>query len=220
MTSFPTRTMAFAEGSAAEPWRAPTADGSSAWTDAGRRPREDELDAIRQAAREEGYAAGVADGRAAMEARARQLEEIVAAAVRPLDALDDRLLEDLATLVLKATEHVLRREALTDPTVVREALELALETFPGVERDLVVRVHPRDVDEVRQALADSTVARRARVDPAPELEPGGVELIAGPSRIDVTVEARLAEVFADVIGEDAGPEPPALGIVEFGTAAL
>lgn len=207
MTSFLTRTIAEAERIAAEPWRAPDADGASAWTDVGRRPRPEELEAIRQAAREQGHregleagrAEGLAAGRDEAEAQARRLERVVVAAARPLEALDADVLDDLVRLVLRATAHVVRREATIDAGVVRTALELALEQLPAVDREVTVRVHPEDVAAVSEAIARSTVAQRAHVVAAEELARGGVELIAGASRIDASVEARLEEVFSRVI---------------------
>ena len=50
------------EVEAARRWRAPSADGSSPWAELGLQPRTEELEAIREAARAEGYAAGLAQG--------------------------------------------------------------------------------------------------------------------------------------------------------------
>ena len=179
------------EVEAARRWRAPSADGGSPWTELGLQPRTEELEAIREAARAEGYAAGLAQGQEEARVARRRLEAVVEAAAAGLTRMDGPLLDEIARVVLSATRCVLRTETRLDPEHLRSSLASALAELGDDERDIVLRVSPEDLSLAEAEIAAGPHAARTTVLAAAELERGGVDLVCGPTRVDDSLEARL-----------------------------
>jgi len=172
-------------------------------------PTVHELQALEQQAREEGYAAGRAEGLAAAQQQLRQqlarFNALCEAAARPLQALDDRTEQELARLAIVMARRVIAHELRQSPELVASAVRQAANALPAATRDLRVHLHPDDLALLRelgaieshwQLLADPSLAR------------GGCQLESERSRLDASVDARLSAVIDAVLGDDAVDEEP------------
>lgn len=152
---------------------------------------------IEQAARDDGFARGHAEGLLHGQAEARRLvarlENLVDAFIRPLAGLDGEIEQALAALAtgiagtLVGAKYAAEPECLT--ALVREAIQSAGDTTRPVE----VRLHPDDVTMLRPLLpdvsrlvADVTLAR------------GDVRVHADAVRIDARLDTRLKKVLEDL----------------------
>ncbi len=179
-----------------------------------------ELAALRAQAREEGRAAGEAEGRAALHVQAEALEN-AAAALRAAGAqLAAPLAEtehDLADLVLdlafELAAHVVGVEVATSPAslktlVVRLIQEAATERGP--KQSIVVRLNPAD----HALIAPMLAADHAHLLPDAAISRGGalVEVIApngdpiDKTEWDATIEARIAAMRAALALNGGAPE--------------
>lgn len=165
-----------------------------------------ELEAIERQAREEGYAAGLAEGRAAarqqLDERLARLEAILVAAARPLQALDDATEQELARLAMVAARRVVLAELKTDPQLVVQAVREAAAALPSATRELRVWVHPDDMNLLRELGAAEP---HWRLGANPALARGDCVLESERSRLDATVDTRLAVVIDAVLGGDQPP---------------
>lgn len=166
-----------------------------------------DLEAIQQQARDEGRAAGLAEGRAAAQKelaeRVARLESVFAAAARPLTALDDETAGELAKLAMLVARRVVAAELTLAPALVAQAVREAAKTLPSATRDVRIYLHPDDLALVRgleiaerdwQLVADPTLAR------------GDCRLESERSRLDARVQTRLAAAIDAVLG-DAAQQP-------------
>ncbi|GLQ86773.1 FliH/SctL family protein [Dyella flagellata] len=162
-----------------------------------------ELEEIERQAREEGYATGLAEGRAAakkeLDERLGRLDTILSAASRPLDGMDDAVERELALLATVIARRVIARELQLDPSLIERAVREATAALPSAARDLRVWVHPSDMDLLRELGAAET---HWRFGANPTLQRGDCILESGSSRLDARVSTRLAAVVDAVIGED------------------
>lgn len=173
-------------------------------TNAVAQPTVRELEALEQQAREEGYAAGHAEGLAtAQQQQSEQLarlDALYAAAARPLQALDEQTEQELARLATVIARRVIAHELQLSPGLIVQAVRQAATALPAATRELRVHLHPDDLTLLRelgaaeshwQLLADPLLAR------------GDCQLVSERSRLDARLETRLAAVIDAVIGDDA-----------------
>lgn len=162
-----------------------------------------ELEEIERQAREEGYATGLAEGRAAakkeLDERLARLDAICMAAARPLGAFDDAVERELALLATVIAQRVVTRELQLDPSLIDRAVREAAAALPSATRELRVWVHPADMDLLRE-LAAAEPHWRFGANPA--LQRGDCVLESARSRLDARVSTRLAAVVDAVIGDD------------------
>ena len=172
--------------------------------DASPQPTVRELAALEQQAREEGYAAGLAEGREAAQLQLRQrmaqLDALYEAAARPLLALDEQAGQELARLATVVAGRVIVRELQLSPDLVARAVREAAGALPAGTRELRVHVHPEDLALLRE-LGAAESHWQLLADPA--LARGDCRLESERSRLDARVETRLAAVIDAVLGDDA-----------------
>lgn len=170
-------------------------------------PTVHELAALEQQARDEGYAAGQAEGRAAAQVELRlrmaQLDALYEAAARPLQILDEQTGQELARLATIVASRVIVHELQLAPGLIANAVRQAAGALPAATRELRVHVHPDDLALLQelgaaeshwQLLADATLAR------------GDCQLESARSRLDGRVETRLTAIIDAVLGDDAGDD--------------
>ena len=170
-------------------------------------PTLQELAELEAQAREEGFAAGHAEGLAAAQHEIRelrvQLDALFEAAARPMQALDAQTEQALTALAMVVARRVLACELRMSPELVLRAVQQAAAAVPAAGQALRVHVHPDDlvllqacasIDSHWECLADPTLAR------------GDCQLESARSRLDARVETRLAAVIDAVLGDTAeGP---------------
>ncbi|WP_233840681.1 flagellar assembly protein FliH [Dyella sp. 2HG41-7] len=162
-----------------------------------------ELEEIERQAREEGYAAGLAEGRAAakkeLDERLARLTALCTSAARPLASLDDEVERELALLTTVIARRVVGRELQLDPSVIEHAIREAAAALPSATRELRVWVHPRDLELLKELAATEP---HWRFGANPALQRGDCVLESQSSRLDARVATRLAAVVDAVIGDD------------------
>lgn len=158
--------------------------------------------------REQGHADGLARGieeaRAAMQLQADRFEALMATLSAPLAQLDQRVEEELVALAMIVARHVVRRELKIDPGQVVAAVRQAVSVLPVAARDVRVLLHPADAELVRAAMSlkdqVSEEERRWRILEDATVSRGGCMVETESSRVDASVESRLAAIVAMALG--------------------
>jgi flagellar assembly protein FliH len=153
------------------------------------------LDAVREQAFEEGFAAGVAqaqsqlDGPAsALAAAADQLQALRTDAAASVEA-------DAVDLALRIAEQVVGAAIAADPELVVEAVRGALRRL--VERDRVlILVNPDDLELVRdhvgRLVGELGGIEHCEVQAERRVRPGGAIVRTSEGEVDATLETKLA----------------------------
>lgn len=150
--------------------------------------------------REKGEAEGRACAHQALAAEVGYLRQLMAALARPLEQVDEQVEQEIVALAMTVARHLVRRELKTDPgqivAVVREALAL----LPASQRNVTLSLHPKDAQLIRSALDLDQAKVPWQIVEDPTLSRGGLRVETEVSRIDATVETRLAAVIAAALG--------------------
>lgn len=165
-------------------------------------PTVQELAELEAQARAEGFAAGRREGLAAAQQDIRehhaQLDVLFEAAARPMQALDARTEQALASLAMLVARRVLACELRLTPELVLRAVQQAAAAMPAVGQALRVHVHP---DDLALLQASATVDSHWECVADPTLARGGCQLESARSQLDARVETRLAAVVDAALGD-------------------
>lgn len=163
-----------------------------------------DLESIEQQAREEGYAAGHAQGMAEaqqiLQERMQRLDALLESAARPLRSMDELVELELTRLAMTVARQVLAHELRTAPDLVVEAVRQAALALPSASGNLRVRLHPDDLALLRSL---EMVESHWQLLPDNSLQRGDCLLESERSRLDARVETRLAAVVDAVLGAEA-----------------
>jgi flagellar assembly protein FliH len=162
---------------------------------------------VHKEAHERGFEQGLADGRAEVGKRVARLEALIAALAAPFEDLDESVERALVDLAIVIAGHLVRRELADDPAELAHAVHECLETLPIAARDVTVYLHPDDLAVVTAELGED--AERAwKLAPDRGLARADVRVQTPSSRIDGSVEKRLAEIVANAVAQPGAPEAP------------
>jgi flagellar assembly protein FliH len=175
-------------------------------------PTAEELEALQRQAYEEAFQQGLAEGRERGYAEAWQrgegevrdavtrLESIVLQLAEPLEAVDEAVVEAVGDLAVLIARHLVRRELKTNPGEVVGVVRETMRHLPIAPRAARIRLHPDDVELVQNAFAlrDDTKSWRLEADPL--ITRGGCVVETDASRIDASVESRLAAIASRMLG--------------------
>lgn len=155
-------------------------------------PSVEELEAIEEAARAEGYARGHAEGLASGQAEIRrivaQMEGILDAFTRPLARLDAEVGDALGALAVRIAGALLGRSYAADPALLADLVREALEISGSETRQLELRLHPDDIAMLSPHLPPLDGVRLV---PDLTLARGDLRVHADSVRIDGSLAARL-----------------------------
>ena len=98
--------------------------------------------------------------------------------------------QGLVDLVSQMTRQVIQRELTTDSSQIRHVLREALKLLPMGAENIRIHVHPQDFELVKALRERHEETWRILEDDA--LQPGGCRVETEQSRIDASVETRMA----------------------------
>ncbi len=175
-----------------------------------------ELESLQRKAYEEGFAAGHRDGFAqgerdglqAAAAQARVQVEVLQGILRcltaPLEALDEEVERSLVALALAIARQVVRGDLAARPEQILLLVRETLDILPAAARNVRLYLHPDDVSLVRAALTDEIESSHWVIREDSTLSRGGCRVESDTSRIDASVQHRLASAITQVLGREGG----------------
>ncbi|MEJ2480067.1 MAG: flagellar assembly protein FliH [Acidihalobacter sp.] len=168
----------------------------------------EQLEAVQESARQEGFRQGREEGLAAGAEEARQKSRewasLLDAAARPLEDLDRQVVEELMALAVAVSRQIVRRELQAAPDEIIRVIREALAVLPSQSGDVRVELHPQDAALVRELMPEGEGERAWRIVEDPALDRGGCRISSEVSRVDATVERRLNQAIAAALGDMRG----------------
>ncbi len=162
------------------------------------------LEALHREAYEEGLElgrkAGIEQGKSEINEKAERLAELLRGLAEPFNELDDQVVSSVADLSILIAKLVIRRELKVDPGEIVAVVRDTMQHLPVAVRSPRVRMHPDDIEIVASALSIGDESRGWELQPDPLITRGGCVVETESSRIDATVEARLAAIIAKMFG--------------------
>jgi flagellar assembly protein FliH len=165
-------------------------------------PSEEELAAIREEARQQGYDAGFKAGhddgvaqaldeqRAATEqalAPVREIADNFSAALREADqAISNEVLE----LAMHLAKGMIKTALRVKPELILPVVREAIEYLPVLQQPALLILNPEDAAVVREGIAEELDKGGWRVIDDPTIERGGCKVDTASNQIDATVASR------------------------------
>jgi flagellar assembly protein FliH len=170
-----------------------------------------QVEAALASARQEGFEAGVAEGRAQVAGAATALAEIAQGVEALAGQLQQDAVREATALAVEVAARVLRAELAARPERVADVVRGAIRRASD-RSALVARVSPQDLAACRAAAPEimeqmGGIARLEVVDD-PRVSPGSCLLETAAGDVDATVESQLARIL------EALAAPPDESLVE------
>src|SRR5512135_1850237 len=164
---------------------------------------EAELAALREAARAEGYAEGMAAGRTEGEQACGRMKQLAESFSSTLDNLDFRLADMVLELALDVARQVVAGELAARPERILDVVNLALRQMAETSREARLLLNPDDAALVRPHLDQVLDKNRLRIVEDVRIVRGGCLIETAQGDLDATLPARWRQVV-QVLGSNQG----------------
>ncbi len=193
-----------------EKWRAPVMEADPSRVlrhreqEEASMPTAQDVEQWRKQAEEEGYQQGLVRARQEAEDLQRRLLQLIEFFEHPLQALNEDIEHQLSQLAVTLAQQLVRREMKIDPGEIIGLIRDSVKLLPGNTRNISILLHPEDARLVRNALSleSNDEEHTWKLVEDPMITRGGCEISAPPSSINATLENRLSELAAAVLGGD------------------
>lgn len=175
------------------------------------------LEAVQQAAQEEGFKlgydegyqqgheAGLKAGEADIFQQAQHWKSLIESLNTPLKAVDTLVEQDLLSMLSLLMRQMIYQEIRQRPELVLTAVREALAVLPVSDRQLKVYLNPEDMELVKSGLKlDEDTGWQWYEDPL--VSRGGVKLATADTTIDATVETRLNNLISRLLSQENNHE--------------
>lgn len=156
---------------------------------------------LRETARAEGYAEGLAAGRAEIEANAVRMRQLAESFSSTLDNLDFRLADMVLELALDVARQVVAGELSARPERLLDVVNLALKQMAETSRESRLLLNPDDAALVRPHLEGVLDKSRLRIVEDARIVRGGCLIETSQGDLDATLPARWRQVV-QVLGSN------------------
>ena len=155
---------------------------------------EAELARLREAARSEGYAEGLAAGRTEGEQACKRMKQLADSFSSTLDNLDFRLADMVLELALDVSRQVVMAELSVHPERILDVVNMALKQMAENSREARLLLNPEDAVLVRPHLDQVLDKNRLRIVEDARIERGGCMIETPQGDLDATLPARWRQV--------------------------
>lgn len=149
---------------------------------------------------DEGSKQGYDDNLHLLQTQAAALVSLLESLSEPFKRLDDEVEKELVKLIIGIATQIIRREIKLDPGQIIAVVRETIKVLPLASQKISLHLHPEDADLVRSALALDEMSPSWDVVEDPLITRGGCTVNTEISRIDATVEHRLAATIANLLG--------------------
>ena len=162
---------------------------------------EAELARLREAARAEGYAEGLAAGRVEGEQACGRMKQLAESFGNTLDNFDFRLADMVLELALDVARQVVAGELAARPERILDVVNLALKQMAETSREARLLLNPDDAALVRPHLDQVLDKNRLRIVEDVRIVRGGCLIETSQGDLDATLPARWRQVV-QVLGSN------------------
>lgn len=158
----------------------------------------EELAAVREQARLEGYTAGVSEGRATgiKDGRSQVMQEVnhlhqIAQAFQgELQRANELIAQEILDLALDLAKAMLKSALNVRPELILPVVSEAIHYLPSLQQPAILYLHPADATIIRQHMENELNKMGWRLSEDPHLERGGCRVETASNQIDATISTR------------------------------
>lgn len=165
-------------------------------------PTADQLQRIQQQAYQEGFAAGMKDGRVESQAIAHRMQLLMTELHQSMAQFEQAMAQEIMDLALDIARQMVRSALQADPALVLAVVREAIDSLPQTRQNPTLVLHPEDARLVREMLAQEYRNEVWRIVEDPHVERGGCRVEVATSEIDANMESRWQRIVS-ALGSDA-----------------
>lgn len=148
----------------------------------------------------EGAKKGYEESKELLREQTVEFGNILESMSEPLEELDETIENELVNLAIGIAKQVIRREIKTDAGQIIAIIREAVKALPVAAQKLTLHMHPEDAALVSKAFALDDISSPWGIVEDPLMSRGGCKVETEDSKIDATVENRLAVIVATILG--------------------
>lgn len=197
---------------ACKPWDFASFDGASRHPPAKsppgvKLPTIEEISAIQEQARQEGYQAGHAEGYAEGQQKAAQeaqrLHALAGAFAAEVNQADVLISQQVLDLSLDLARAILKTALTVQPDLVLPIVREAVRYLPSLQQPALLYLHPDDAALVAGKMGTELDKTGWQIAPDAHLERGGCRVETASNQIDATLATRWQRLAA-ALGKESG----------------
>lgn len=170
----------------------------------------EEIDAIREQARQEGYAegqqqglqagraegymAGLQQGQTEINETIQHLRQIAVSFGTEVSQTSETMAPELLNLGLDISKAMIKTALNVKPELILPTISAAIHSLPGLQLPALLYLQPDDAALVREHLGEELSRNGWRLVEDPELQRGGCRMETGTNQIDATVQTRWRRI--------------------------
>jgi len=162
-------------------------------------PTVDEVTAIEQSARDDGYRAGLAEARAGNERLAALLADVPVSIAR----MEREMAQTLLKLAIDLARQVVRESIAVRPELIVPVISEALSGIARTAEPGAIHVNPADLPIVEERLGDALEHAGWKAFGDERIERGGCLVDFASGQVDATIALRWSRVMAQLDRPDA-----------------
>lgn len=170
----------------------------------------EELDAIREHARQEGYAegqqqglqagrsegymAGLQHGQQEINEIIQHLRQVAVSFGTEVAQCSENMAPELLTLGLDLSKAMLKTALSVKPELILPTVSAAIHALPSLQLPALLYLHPADAALVREHQGEDLDQHGWRIVEDPHLDRGGCRIETGTNQIDATTQTRWRRI--------------------------
>jgi flagellar assembly protein FliH len=166
-------------------------------------PTAEEMEQMQQRAHQEGYAAGLQEGKLKGLADAQHMKQLLAGVAQALEQLDQQVAQDVLALSLDIAKQMLRQALKVKPGLVLAVVREAMNSLPQASNHPHLILHPEDAALVKSFMEADLIQSNWKIQEDSRIERGGCRIESANSEIDATLETRWKRIVAALGADDA-----------------
>lgn len=200
---------------ACQPWEMASFESSphamnQAGSAAVKLPTIDDITAIQEQARQEGYAMGRNEGRIAGLAEGRELAAVETARLSgladsfmtELDRADETISQQVLDLTIDLARAVVKSALAIRPELILPIVREAVRYLPSLQQPALLYLNPVDIELVQSRMGNELTKMGWQLTDDPELDPGSCRAETPDTQIDSSLSTRWHRLAA-ALGKDS-----------------
>lgn len=164
-------------------------------------PTADQIQHLQQQAYQEGFAAGMKDGRAESHVIAQRMQSMLGALHHAMSQFEEAMAQEIMDLALDIARQMVRASLQIEPALVLAVVREAIQNLPQAYQRPTLMVNPEDAQLVRDLLTQEYQEEVWRIIEDPHMERGGCRIETSTSEIDARIESRWQRIVS-ALGTD------------------
>lgn len=172
-------------------------------------PTAEQIEAIYQQAKNEGYQAGYQEGKqhatVEMETTIQHLQVLMVKFEEELQHIDQTVAQELLELAIEFARKIVTQSLELKPELIIPIIQEAIQHLPSAMQPLHIILHPEDATLVRIQLENQLSHSKWKIYENSQIERGGCKVEAGGCEIDATLASRWKTILSKVLLENHQP---------------